>query len=935
MKQRQQYIELATGWSFSSKGTFTGKLDRRDLYNIRHEWIPSETGAFGQMETEAVVPQGWKAPFALHFYASDDYASEPNPQSPHDWWGIESYVGHRFKQVLIDGVVVWDQDVGDHIVCPSFCADITPHVKPGKPFKLALRVLDKIGTDQVLTDDHMRIGTIESNKTLDGPRDFSTNVWWGDVALREQDDARTPMPARRMPLEAKLRDSSADSFPLPPLDSPWSGPIVLPLDTDDLPKSGFPVTCGIPLPYGKVRDTKELGLRSAGGESVPAQFAVTGKWPDGSIRWVLADLIALRGQAPYTLTIGKASAKPEVAVKAATKDGGVTVDTGALTLEFGADDSLLIGRITGSDTAVKAVSGVMTLQGGEVLRAVRDSVKVTARGPVRAEVEIAGKMVGESRTTGRFVFRVSAYAGLPLLRMFFRVFNDTDETLPVKSIVLSIRSGLGKNAHVRWTDAAGMCEADAKGAFKLNQPGTEAWKVKGITREVRAGEKATGWFEFADDSQAVQVAVRDFWQQYPKSMGLRNGSIEVGLAASTTKANRFDQTPGEAKRHEVWLNFGASDAARAGCMARPPRLFSPEYFAATGAMGPCCTRTRGEFPDYDAFIQAGYNNQPPEEIGYGIRDYGDRRFGRTQGKTWCNNYYDHMHDCIGEYRMTGGRQWFDRVETTARHVMDVDQIHYSSDPSRIGGTPSYDAINHTQGGFWDNLLRHGAGFTQYYRLTGDSDALQAAVDLADFIVRNKRMTRPGGSKRDYAGVMLTCIHAYDQTGDKRYLRHCRKVLEAVLDQNPRSRAGTYVDIRRGTFVEIHGNFNYYGNVPWMLAQLAEPIYLYWRLSGDPDAARAIVTFAESIICEDMYDGPGDFNGYTHNPNSGKSWSYHLLLATLLLCAHDLTGDDYLAVCARGAWKIFMERVMEKPRTVIIWQSPALLYFMQKLEGLKV
>jgi hypothetical protein len=931
MTGQSRYLDLSE-WTFSSEGNYSGRLDRRDLYNVEHPWVMSETGSFGQIEGEAVIPKGWKPPYALHFYASDDYASEPNPQSPHDWWGIESYVGHRFKQVLIDGVVVWEVDAGDHVVCPCFCADITPYVTPAKPFKVALRVIDKVGTDQTLPDDFTRIGTTEGDKKL-ADRKFYTNVWWGDVALREQDDAKVPVQPRLMPTQKQMAETPG-TFPLPPMDTPWEGPIVLPLESNGLPSQGFPVTCGVPLPCGATTDLKAITLKDSKGTPIAAQFKVMNKWPDGSIRWVLADLIAKPGAGPYTLAFEKSprSAAPRATVMLGSDH--VSMFTGPMDLSFDAGSQSLLDQVVTNGLLIYDICGRVVVSGDdgdEVFEASREGGKVLARGPVRAEIQIEGKLVRKKRSIGRFVFRVAAYAGLPLLRTFFRVFNDTDKALKIKDIRLSIPVGLARGTRVRWTDAQGTCDANAKRDFELSQPGPDAWKVVGTANEVRPGEKASGWFEFSKGEHALQVCVRRFWQQYPKAVGLRDGTVEISLCANPG----FEQTPGEAKRHEVWLNFGKADDALADCMLDPPRLFSPEYFAAIGALGPCCTRTNGKFADYSEFMRIAYNNLPPDEIGHGIRNFGDRRF-RDNENMWCNNYYDHLMECIAEYRMTGGRTWFDRAEDTACHLMDVDQVHYSADPAKIGAVYSYDAIGHTDGGFWDAMLRHGAALGLYYRLTGDPDARQAMIDLADFILRNKRMTKPGGSKRDYAGVMMTCIYAYDETLDKRYLRHCRKIVEAVLDQKPRSRAGTFVDIRRGTFVEIHGDFNYYGNVPWMLAQLAEPMHMYWRITGDPDAARAIVGFAESVICEDMEpDEPGNFSGYSHNPQTSPSPTYNMLIAPMMMYAHDITGDDYFLTCARGAYELFVKTLREKPRTVIMWNVPALLYFLGKCESGKV
>jgi hypothetical protein len=122
----------------------------------------------------------------------------------------------------------------------------------------------------------------------------------------------------------------------------------------------------------------------------------------------------------------------------------------------------------------------------------------------------------------------------------------------------------------------------------------------------------------------------------------------------------------------------------------------------------------------------------------------------------------------------------------------------------------------------------------------------------------------------------------------------------------------------------------------MAAQLAEPMYMYWRITGDADAAGAIVAFAESVICEDKEpDEPGNFTGYSHHPQTDPSPTYNMLLAPMMMYAHDISGDDYFLTCARGAYDLFIRRLTQKPRTVIFWNVPTLLYFLREWEGGKV
>ena len=56
--------------------------------------------------------------------------------------------------------------------------------------------------------------------------------------------------------------------------------------------AGEPVTCGIPLAHGQVRDAATLTVVDAAGKPVPAQIDVVGTFRDGTPRWVRLDFAA-------------------------------------------------------------------------------------------------------------------------------------------------------------------------------------------------------------------------------------------------------------------------------------------------------------------------------------------------------------------------------------------------------------------------------------------------------------------------------------------------------------------------------------------------------------------------------------------------------------------------------------------------------------------
>jgi hypothetical protein len=122
-------------------------------------------------------------------------------------------------------------------------------------------------------------------------------------------------------------------------------------------RPAWPVTSGVPLPEGAVREAGELALRDAAGEPVPCQIEAVCRWPDGSLRWVhlsfQADLPA-GGKLEYTLARGKPAA---VARPLKVTEGGdsIVIDTGAA--------RITISRKTGSIIESLEVGGEKVLKG--------------------------------------------------------------------------------------------------------------------------------------------------------------------------------------------------------------------------------------------------------------------------------------------------------------------------------------------------------------------------------------------------------------------------------------------------------------------------------------------------------------------------------------------------------------------------------------------
>ncbi len=72
-------------------------------------------------------------------------------------------------------------------------------------------------------------------------------------------------------------------------------------------RENWPVTRGVPLPKGALGNLDSVGVEDADGRTVPAQFRVLSRWPEGSLKWVLSDFqadVPANGEAVYTFCYG-------------------------------------------------------------------------------------------------------------------------------------------------------------------------------------------------------------------------------------------------------------------------------------------------------------------------------------------------------------------------------------------------------------------------------------------------------------------------------------------------------------------------------------------------------------------------------------------------------------------------------------------------------
>lgn len=875
-------LALDSGWTTRTHGAWEVRRDHRDLFAMRHPWVPPISGGFASVSRFITLPETWTGPVWLHFYCSDDvHADIVNGEAAPD------IAGRRFKQALVGERVVWNEDVASPIqpgVQPRH--RVLLDAAPGQRFMLTLLVYDVAGADAPAAG----ADPDESN--------FMTHVYWGDVVLVH--GPGEPLPGRR-PSEARTAERHRERWPLPPPAGAWEEAAArLEISAPGgIPAPGFPVRQGLPFPPGKVADPGALRLQTLDEGAVPVQKTVLNRWPDGSLRWVLADFVLRPGTGTLDLAFQRDWARMPAGPNISEIDGGLRIVYGQLRFDAGAPMLVRNLRYRNHPGIQRLGLGLET--GGEILSGAAHYMEVLDEGPIRTTVLLEGIFDGTDRYLGRFSLYIDVFSGLPYVRCWLRLINDGDASLPVSGLLFSlvledpadefILNGKKMGSEFEFFQENKNTQISSDNDINEQDPAYVAWKGHALT-------------------------VRDFRERFPKAIAAVDGVLALDLIAGGERPVTL--TPGEANSHEIWLALEDTDpAGLARVVAQPPVLASPAYFCAAGALGPA--HPIDGMPLLPEHLTETYGGKDWADLGqhFGVRHFPDSPYFGRAGE-WSNNYYERMLNLWSLWLVTGNREWHDRASAVSRHIMDVAVIH-----SEVPGTDWQGAMhgpgrNHTPGP-WNPTLRT-AGLAAYQKLTGDPEARRAFLGVADYCVRTGAGI-DGGSSRQQAGPFEAIVAAFWETGDLAFLDDGAARVES---------AWRAMDRRRGVWLDMHGDPRHRGNVPWMAVQAARPLYWWYRLTGDVEAAQAVVAIAESIICENTcWERPGHMDGYSHNPRFPRTARYDLLILPVLFAAHDLTGDDFFRDAAIAQWERWQSAREFDHVFNAYWNLPWLLWHLEK------
>lgn len=787
-------------------------------------------------------------------------------------------------------------------------------------------------------------------------------------------------------------------------------------------REAWPVTSGIPFARGVLRDSQNVVLTDASGETMPLQTDVLTRWPDGSVRWLLidfqttlsplekkrfslrtegGDVRAQRSASPesgnralQSTETNASSTSPKHRIHIGTEDGKTMLDTGPLRIAwdprsfepFGAVWLDLNGdgafgpdeRVTrGAGDGLHMVDGAARRFTGGLAPT---KIDVEEAGPLRACVRITGHHANANDTSFGFVLRIHAYAGHSFVRCSHTFVVDGKESTMASIEELGMTTRLAKEAGgairaflgdaLANSGTSGNKDGGTPGLKRDSSEGGRLFQKDESQYEIdgrRSGKRAQGWATVSGTKAGFAVGLREFWQQWPKSIEAReDGSLTLGLCPDF-QAGVYDGKPlkeesrlyyalrngvytfktGVAKTHDVHAYFfpGKGNPERLSSIfaaSEEPLLATcdPVYACATAAFGAMPAADPGRYLGFDAWMERAIQQhlaRREKEREYGLLNWGDWHGEREVN--WGNLEYDLQHGLFLHYLRSGDRRFFTRAEQASRHHIDVDVIHATNAQLKnpFGAPPVVGeiwlhSVGHT-GGYYENAalpvekayqMGHSSNYGHVwisgdldtYHLTGDRRAREVALRTADMM--SARMTSKVGTHiRTLGWPMILVLAAYEATGEPRYLQAAQRNWLALRES---------LDPQKGWVVRlasdhclhpagstrqqrdtIYKDQRCQGNVPFMEGLTLCALARYHQVSGDAEVLRAITVGIDQMIRECWQEDVKTFR-YTACPLSSKT-PYGLLLLSAEALAYEarLTGNAEHARILREGMRSALDR----------------------------
>ena len=682
-------------------------------------------------------------------------------------------------------------------------------------------------------------------------------------------------------------------------------------------RENWPVRWGVPFPTGILDAPEHVRLLGSDEKEIPCVVQETGRWQDGSVKWVLLDFqVTLEPQDSIVCLVehGTNVARQPVDgdLHVGDVDDRIEIDTGPLTVTINREPFDLVSQVClegkpllrpqGQSLWLADASGTRY----DLANGIVHALEVEEANALRATVLARGTF--GSQSGGRwfsYEVRITVHAALPWLEMELTYINTEDEAeSEIGSIVFETA--------VQLEQPKTACCGSGRKIYAFEEPfyfhhesvienygvfsGSTIYKSDGSPAEgVGLYEQplARGWLDVADARSGVCVSMRDFVALYPKEAAW-DGDETVAFHIWPARSDALNMHQGMARTHALMVHFhdGSAEAARAHELAaafeEPLLPMNGKWYLDSGAFGLVLPFSPDRYPAIERTLR-DQTVQARNTRNLGMIDFGDWINPGTgsQGGFSLNNEPDRLHGFLIQHIRTGERIPWQLVESAVWHTVDVDFVHHTTRSDlELGGQRihghghlQYDAEGYPDASTVPSHM-WTEGLLEYYHLTGHRRIEQAALSIGNCFIK---MVDTGWamppyhsnwhSARDSGWPLIGLSAVFEHTLDDRYREAMRRIFEAVRRAQHDN---------GGWSMELFFNR---GFCPFQNAVCLTGLARYHEATGDPEAAEVFLNGARFLAGDDMrfpdgawvYVTSHDYRStyYGDSPVEPFGYAYHL------------------------------------------------------------
>ena len=578
-------------------------------------------------------------------------------------------------------------------------------------------------------------------------------------------------------------------------------------------RKAIQIQFGVPFPKGLFFNHRELSVITDAGSVLASNISTTILWPDNSIKWCLVKTqVNLSANESLRLKVEKHSEKYDSAhcssgfvVETETE---IQIKTKNCLFELNKKRFNFLDKvISHNKTVVENGHCILnTKQYGQLepeISSYRYHTSTSSDCPLSSELTMAGTFRSATgELIANFETTLTFYIKTDMVRCAFTLHNPkpakhtaglwdlgdphslifssfdlgitleditainwkTDKNQPWKSLEQQPLSIFQESSGGQNWDSPNHKDSSNKVPYTLS-----GFECRNKNSVLHSGKRASPSLRIETKTGQVGVFIEKFWQNCPKSLGIDNNQINIGLFPKQF-SGEFELQPGEKKTHSFYLDFGNEPDALE-CIENPIDI----------SLDPAWVQKSAVFQYFNIDISGDLLHKIINEGIVGdnsffakrelIDEYGWRNFGdlfadhETDGYTGdelfishYNNQYDPIYGFLRQYALTGNAQWFELADDLAGHVNDIDIYHSNHDKDEYNGglfwhtdhyldaeTSSHrsyskfqksDAyIDHAGGGGPGGQHCYTSGLLYHFLITGDVSSKKSVLQLTEWVTK--------------------------------------------------------------------------------------------------------------------------------------------------------------------------------------------------------